>query len=103
MGKHLEFDEKVKKEFGIDKSLELDDTFKTAYVRSQFAEIRKAAYRERIDLLIANYQLEKATDENVKAQWNNKVAEKRLMLKQFTQSLQALKELGDELGINVAE
>lgn len=101
MGKHLTFDEKVKKEYKINDNIELDTPFKYQYVRSQFEEIKKAMYRVRVDLLIAQYQVDHAEDDTLKVQFQNKVAEHRMMLRQFVRSLLLLEELLGELEATV--
>lgn len=102
MGKLLEQDAKVLKEFGIDTASDLEDEMKIGHVRSQVDEFKKVLWRERVELLISLRQVEKATDDIIKNQHQGKVSERRLMIKQFTHSVEVLTELLHELESKVS-
>lgn len=97
MDSPLKYDESVVKEFKIGPETELDTDLKVGYVRTQLEEIKKAAYRVRVDLIIAQYQVESAEDDNVRTQHQGKVNEQKLLLKQFINSVVVLQKLVDEL------
>lgn len=97
MNSPLKYDEEIVKEFKIDKSIELEPVVKLAYTRSQLEEISKAAYRVRVDLLVAQYQVDNAEDTNMATQHQAKVNEQRVLLKQFVNSIIVLKKLVGEL------
>jgi hypothetical protein len=93
----LKADQATIKEFGIDKNVDVDDVFKLNFARTQRDEIQKALWRERIDLIVAQYQVAQADDEGIKVQHQSKVAEKKMLIKQFVRSVQVLNELISEL------
>lgn len=93
----LKFDQETKKEFGIKDEFDLDPTSKLAFARTQRDEIIKVLWRERIDLMVAQAQVDSAADETMKGNHQNKVTEKRLLITQFVRSLNTLTVLVDEL------
>ena len=103
MDSPLKFDEDIVKEFGIKKSAELEPEMKLGYARTQLEEIKKAAYRVRVDLIIAQYQVETATEPNVQTQHQAKVNEQKMLLKQFNNSLVVLNDLVSELEKSISE
>lgn len=96
----LEFDAAVVKEFGITDTLEPE--YKLGYARTQLEEITKALWRERVELLIAQMQVDSASDESVKAVHQAKVNEKRMLIVQFVRSVTLLTVLVDELQKSLA-
>lgn len=103
MDSPLEYDENTVKEFKIDKSAELEPEMKLGYVRTQLDEIKKAAYRVRVDLIIAQYQSETASNPNIQTQHQAKVNEQKLLLEQFNNSLVVLNKLVGELSDSISE
>ena len=97
----LAFDAGIVKEFKIDDALEPE--YKLAYARTQLDEINKALWRERVELLIAQMQIDNATDESVKAHHQGKINEKRMLIVQFVRSITLLTVLVDELQAKLAE
>lgn len=91
----LEFDTKTVKDFDITNDVEPE--FKLNFARAQKDEIQKALWRERIDLMIAQYQVDTADDDNVKTQHQAKVNEKKMLIKQFVRSVSVLTVLVSEL------
>ena len=92
----LEYDAKIVKEFGIDKDLDLDQVAKLGFARTQFDEIKKMLWRERVDLQLAEEQ-SKTEIEALAAEARNKVAAYRNNIKGYVKSLKVLKRLVDEL------
>lgn len=103
MNSPLKYDENTVKEFKIDKSAELEPEMKLGYVRTQLDEIKKAAYRVRVDLIIAQYQSETATEPNIQTQHQAKVNEQKMLLGQFNNSLVVLSKLVGELETSISE
>lgn len=103
MDSPLKYDDNTVKEFNIDKSAELEPEMKLGYVRTQLDEIKKAAYRVRVDLIIAQYQTESATDPNIQTQHQTKVNEQKVLLKQFNTSLVILNKLVGELEDSISK
>jgi len=97
----LGYDAEIVKEFGIKDDIETEVKF--GFVRSQLDEIKKALWRERVDLIMAETQVEKATEENVKAHHQQKVTERRAVIRQFVNSIEVLKALSDELEKQVTD
>lgn len=97
MNSPLKSDAETSKKFGIDKAVDVDVEFKVGFARQQRDEIQKALWRERIDLIVSQYQVDNADDENAKIQHQQKVAEKNMLIKQFVRSIKVLNELVKEL------
>ncbi len=97
----LEYDEAIVKEFGIDDVLELEE--KLGHARSQYQEINRSMWRARVELMVAQMQVDNATDENMRAVHQQNVNEKRVLLPQFVRSTTLLKVLVDELEAKLAE
>ncbi len=97
----LEYDEAIVKEFSIEHDLESD--VKLNFVRTQLEQITQALYRERVELIISQTQVDGATDEVMKSQHNGKLTEHRLMIGQFVRSISVLTVLLDELITSVSE
>lgn len=91
----LKYDEEIVKEFKIEN--DVDAEAKLGFVRSQLEQIKQAMYRERVELVISQTQVDGATDEVMKSQHNGKVTEHRLMIGQFVRSISVLTVLLDEL------
>lgn len=97
----LAYDAAIVKEFGITDNLELE--YKLAHARTQLEEITKALWRERVELMIAQMQIDNASDESVKAHHQGKVNEKRMILVQFVRSITLLTVLVGELESALSE
>lgn len=95
MDSPLKSDAQVIKDFKI--TNDVDDVYKLGFARTQLDEIKKALWRERVDLITANYQVAIADDDNMKVQHQSKVAEKKMLIKQFVRSVDVLTELVSEL------
>ena len=92
----LDYDKKIKEEFGIDEVVEQDEVFKIAHVRSQLEEIKKFLWRERVELLLGESQVE-STDELVSGKGRSQVTEKRSNIKQIVRTIKVLDGLLREL------
>lgn len=92
----LAYDNKVVKEFGIDKDVEPDHELKIGHVRIQLEEIKKFLWRERVELLLAEAQT-KSDVEALAAGARSKVAEHRSNIKGVVASIRVLQRLLDEL------
>lgn len=101
MNSPLEYDNEVVKEFKIENDLEPET--KLGFVRTQLEQIKQALYRERVELVISQTQVDGATDEVMRGQHNSKVIEHRLMVGQFVRSISVLTVLLDELEKSVSE
>lgn len=98
----LKYDEKVIKEFSIDKDIDQEEIFKLAYVRSQLDEIKKFLWRERVDLILSEVQAKNA-NEALAAEANTKIASHRNNITGIVASVRALLKLQDELAVRVDE
>lgn len=96
MDSPLQYDQSVKKEFGIKDEFELPDEVSLGFVRTQFEEIQKFLQRERVELILAEAQT-KTEVEAIAAEARNKVASHRQTIKGIVASLTVLKQLLDEL------
>lgn len=96
MDSPLAYDQKVKKEFGIDDDFEQEPALRVGFVRTQYEEIKKFLQRERIDLLLSEVQANSEI-EAIAASARNKVAEHRNNIKGIVMSLTLLKKLLNEL------
>lgn len=85
----LEYDQKVKKEFGIDDSLEMDFDQTLGFVRAQYDEIKKFLLRERVELILSEAQAD-SDIEALAAEAKNKVASHRQTIKGIVSSLRVL-------------
>lgn len=103
MSSPLKSDQVTVKEFDIDESVDVGVEFKIGFARTQCDEIKKALWRERCDLLVAQYQVEQADDDNIKVQHQSKVAEKKMLIKQFVRTVKVYNELISELEADVTE
>lgn len=101
MNSPLEYDAKIVKEFKIEH--DLDPEAKLGFVRAQLEQITQALYRERVELLISQTQVDGATDEVMRSQHNGKLTEHRLMIGQFVRSISVLTVLLDELTQSVSD
>lgn len=101
MNSPLEYDESVIKEFAIEHDLETEA--KLGFVRSQLEQIKAALYRERVELIISQTQVDGATDEVMKSNHAGKLTEHRLMIGQFVRSINVLTVLLDELEKSITE
>lgn len=96
MDSPLKYDEAIVKEFGIDKSIEIDPVYKLGFVRAQLEEIGKLLWRTRTELIMAEAQT--ASDiEAIAADAKTKVAAHRNTIKGVIMSLRVLVKLKDEL------
>lgn len=92
----LELDNAVVKEFGITPEVDQDLVFKLAYVRSQKEEIKKMLWRERVDLILAENQVN-SDIELIADKGRQLKTEKRNNIRQIVGSLERLMVLEDEL------
>lgn len=99
----LKVDAETVKEFKIGSEADVDDVVKLGYCRTQLEEIKKALWRERTDLVIAQFQAENAEDDNIKIQHQQKVAEKRMLIKQFVRSVEVFDAFVKELAPKVTD
>lgn len=99
----LKLDAQTVKDFDIDADSDVEPEFKIGFARTQCEEIKKALWRERCDLVVAHYQVEQADDDNVKVQHQQKVAEKKMLIKQFVRTVKVYNELISELEATVTE
>lgn len=102
MDSPLKYDEKVVKEFGIKAIAELDDVAKLNYVRTQYDEIKKFLWRERVELILAETQ-SKTDVEALAADARSKVAQHRTSIKGIVNSLEALGKFVNELEAKVTD
>lgn len=98
----LEYDAKIKKEFGIDDSIEIDNVIKLAYTRAQIEELQKMLWRQRVELIMAEEQV-KSSDPVVSNNALPKLMEYKFTIKQFVTSIKVLTALKDELELLVDE
>jgi len=101
MNSPLEYDQKIVDEFKIEHDLEPEA--KLGFVRTQLEQITGALYRERVELIISQTQVDGATDDVMKSQHQSKLAEHRLLISQFVRSISVLTVLLDELEKSVSE
>lgn len=95
MNSPLEYDNEIVKTYKI--TYDVDHDTKIGFVRSQLEQIKAALYRERVELIISEVQVEKAEDDIIRNQHQGKVGEHKLLIKQFVRSVDVLTELLDEL------
>lgn len=95
----LQFD----KELGINKYLDYDDELKLGSARTYRDELKHVLWRERMDLAIAQHQVDSADDDNFKAQHMGKVNESKTKIKQMIRSIESLNSLVDELDAKVTK
>lgn len=97
----LDIDRAICKEYGIKGDLDVDMMEKTSFVKIQMSEIKKAAWRARVDYMISVDMLERVklttTDEGVISQYANKCTEHKNLIKQFIGSVKTLVDLLNEL------
>lgn len=93
----LQFD----KELSITKQLDYEDELKLGSARTYRDELKHVLWRERMDLAIAQYQVDSADDDNFKAQHLGKVNESKIKIKQMIRSIESLNVLVDELASKV--
>lgn len=91
----LAYDNELVKKYEIDNDVEHEA--KIGFVRSQLDQIKQALYRERVELIISEVQVEKAEDDIIRNQHQGKVGEHKLLIRQFVRSIGVLTELLDEL------
>jgi len=96
MDSPLDYDLKVIKEFGIDDKIDLAPSQKLGFSRTQFEEIQKFLWRERMELMMAEAQMVGAS-EAVIANAQTKVAEHRNNIRGIVASLRLLADLTHEL------
>lgn len=96
MDSPLAYDDKIKKEFKIDDTVDQEHVFKLAHVRTQLEEIKKFLWRERVELILAETQ---ATDANdvIADKGRSNATEKRNNIKQVVRSIRVLDQLQKEL------
>lgn len=97
----LEYDGKIVKEYGI--TNDVDQDAKIGFVRTQLDQIKSALYRERVDLVVSETQVEQAEDDIMRNQHQGKVGEHRLMIKQFNRTIDVLGVLLEELEFDQKE
>lgn len=102
MDSPLKYDAGIVKEFGIKTVHELKNVEQLQYVRSQYDEIKKFLYRERVELILAETQA-KSEVEVLAASARNKIAEHRNNIKGVVASLEALGKLVHELEAKVSD
>lgn len=94
------YDAERVKEFAIDAGIDLDDVLKLSFVRSQFDEIRKMLFRERVDLILAEEQAKLFAEKDKEEMVNEakkKILSYRSNIEGYVRSLKTLKVLKDEL------
>lgn len=96
MDSPLKYDEALKSELGVTKDIELSDVEKLGYVRSQFDEIKKLLFRERLELMMAEAQT-KSDLEAFAADAKSKVAQHRTQIKNIILTLGVVKSFVGEL------
>lgn len=95
MDSPLKYDKGIVKEFKI--TQDVDSESQTGFVRSQLDQIKSALYRERVELIISQAQVDLAEDPIIKNQHQGKLDEHRLLIKQFVRSIDVLSVLLNEL------
>lgn len=100
MDSPLKYDAERVKEFAITEAVDLDGVLKLSFVRTQFDEIKKMLWRERVDLILAEEQAklfaEQDKDEMVN-EAKKKILSYRSNIQGYVRSLNTLKTLKDEL------
>lgn len=88
------------KEFKISDFVE--NEIKIGFLRTQIEEHESALFREFVDTIKSQYQVDNGEEDIVKSQHQQKVSEHKLMARQFVRTLEVLKEFKDELEAEVA-
>lgn len=100
MDSPLKYDAERVKEFAISEAVDLDGVLKLGFVRTQFDEIKKMLWRERVDLILAEEQAKLFADLNKDEMVNEakkKILSYRSNIQGYVRSLNTLKVLKDEL------
>lgn len=95
MNSPLKSYEELLKEFKVEDFT--DDEVKIGFVRAQIQEHESALFRELVDTIKAQYQVDNAKEDIVKSQHQQKVSEHKLLARQFVRTLEVLKEFKSEL------
>lgn len=96
----LKYDEAVVKELGVKAEHQLEPEAQLGYVRTQYDEIKKFLYRERVELILAETQA-KSDVEALAAKARSDIASHRSNIKGVVASLSVLSELVKELEAKV--